>query len=165
MFYSVGFILDWVTFLVVEGSKFWVYVQKVTIGPFWILVPDLLILAWFAIWISRRVKSVRGVTRFLNGAATIAILISLAISLTTTPMMCAFFLKSRPPREGPPPRTIFTRVLAGYQHSLAWALNHSRLVLLIFVGAVASNLRRNTVARCGKRCPHLATFPPCPIFT
>jgi multidrug efflux pump len=71
---------------------------------------------------------------------SIAILISLAISLTTTPMMCGLLLRPRPagPRE---PRTgLFERVRAGYAHSLAWALRHSRLVLLIFITTICLNV-------------------------
>jgi multidrug efflux pump len=71
---------------------------------------------------------------------SMAIMISLAISLTTTPMMCALFLRANPPRaEGSRPR-LFDRILAGYEHSLAWALEHSRLILLIFFGALVLNV-------------------------
>ncbi len=71
---------------------------------------------------------------------SLAIIISLAISLTTTPMMCALFLRSRPPREIARRRSLFERVLAGYERSLDWALRHSRLVLLIFFGAIGLNV-------------------------
>ncbi len=53
---------------------------------------------------------------------SLAIMISLVISLTTTPMMCALFLRAPPPRETPRRRGLFDRVLAGYEHSLTWAL-------------------------------------------
>ena len=49
---------------------------------------------------------------------SLAIMISLVISLTTTPMMCALFLRTPPPRETPRRRGLFDRVLAGYEHSL-----------------------------------------------
>jgi len=71
---------------------------------------------------------------------SLAILISLAISLTTTPMMCALFLRPRPAelaRERR--RSFFERVLAGYERSLVWALQHSRFVLVIFFAAIALN--------------------------
>ncbi len=71
---------------------------------------------------------------------SLAIMISLVISLTTTPMMCALFLRGRPPRETPRRRGLFDRVLAGYEHSLAWALRHSRVVLVIFFGAIVLNV-------------------------
>jgi multidrug efflux pump len=71
---------------------------------------------------------------------SIAILISLAISLTTTPMMCALWLKPREVDDGPRPRTLFDRVHSGYEHSLAWALRHGGLVMLILFGAVCLNI-------------------------
>jgi multidrug efflux pump len=71
---------------------------------------------------------------------SLAIIISLGISLTTTPMMCALFLRPRAQdRETPRRRSFFDRVLGGYERSLAWALRHSRLVLLIFIGAIVLN--------------------------
>jgi multidrug efflux pump len=71
---------------------------------------------------------------------SIAILISLAISLSTTPMMCALWLKPRQVDDGPRPRTLFDRVHGGYEHSLAWALRHGGLVMLILFGAVCLNI-------------------------
>ncbi|MGA8695534.1 MAG: efflux RND transporter permease subunit [Xanthobacteraceae bacterium] len=71
---------------------------------------------------------------------SLAILISLAISLTTTPMMCALFLRPRAPeRLRQHRRSFFERVLSGYERSLVWALQHSRLVLVIFFAAIALN--------------------------
>ncbi|HMG77691.1 MAG TPA: efflux RND transporter permease subunit [Xanthobacteraceae bacterium] len=71
---------------------------------------------------------------------SIAILISLAISLTTTPMMCALWLKPRVMDDAPRRRTVFDRVLGGYERSLAWALRHGGLVMLILFGAVCLNV-------------------------
>jgi len=71
---------------------------------------------------------------------SIAILISLAISLTTTPMMCALWLKPRVVDDAPRRRTTFDRILSGYEHSLAWALRHGGLVMLILFGAVCLNV-------------------------
>jgi multidrug efflux pump len=71
---------------------------------------------------------------------SLAILISLAISLTTTPMMCALFLRPTPARAGPRPRTFFDRLLAGYERTLVWALHHRRIVLAIFFGAIVLNI-------------------------
>jgi multidrug efflux pump len=71
---------------------------------------------------------------------SIAILISLAISLTTTPMMCALWLKPREVDDAPRPRTLFDRVHGGYERSLAWALRHGGLVMLILFGAVCLNV-------------------------
>jgi multidrug efflux pump len=71
---------------------------------------------------------------------SIAILISLAISLTTTPMMCALWLKPREVDDAPRRHTFFDRILSGYEHSLAWALRHGGLVMLILFGAVCLNV-------------------------
>ena len=76
---------------------------------------------------------------------SIAILISLAISLTTTPMMCALWLKPREVDDAPRPRTLFDRVHGGYERSLAWALRHGGLVMLILFGAVCLNVVLFTV--------------------
>ncbi len=70
---------------------------------------------------------------------SLAIMISLVISLTMTPMMCALFLRTPPQRETPRRRSLFDRVLAGYERSLTWALRHSRVVLAIFFGAIVLN--------------------------
>jgi multidrug efflux pump len=71
---------------------------------------------------------------------SLAILISLAISLTTTPMLCAYFLRARRPGEMHRRSPLFDRVLRGYEHSLGWALRHSRLVFAIFLSAIALNV-------------------------
>jgi len=71
---------------------------------------------------------------------SIAILVSLAISLTTTPMLCALFLNTCPMSrtEGRP--SFFERVRLGYGHSLTWALRHSAIVLLIFIATICLNV-------------------------
>jgi multidrug efflux pump len=71
---------------------------------------------------------------------SIAILVSLVISLTTTPMLCALFLKTDQARgpEGRP--SLFERVRIGYGHTLTWALRHSLLVLAIFIATVGLNV-------------------------
>ena len=67
-----------------------------------------------------------------------AVMISLVISLTTTPMMCAYLL--RPPKEGHKEGRIgrwfeagFNRVHRTYEVSLDWALAAKPLVLMILV--------------------------------
>ncbi|HEY2526797.1 MAG TPA: efflux RND transporter permease subunit [Xanthobacteraceae bacterium] len=70
---------------------------------------------------------------------SVAILISLAISLTTTPMMCALFLRPRPP-DTPRRHTLIDRALAFYRRTLAWALQHRQLVLLTFFAAICLNV-------------------------
>ena len=71
---------------------------------------------------------------------SIAILVSLAISLTTTPMMCKLFLATRPQYQRFRRPGLFARAQRGYAHSLAWALRHRTLVLLIFGGTICLNV-------------------------
>jgi multidrug efflux pump len=73
-----------------------------------------------------------------------AVLLSLAISLTTTPMMCAKFLRSERDRKhgwfyngG---ERAFNWLLNGYQHSLDWVLEHQPLVLFITFLTVCINV-------------------------
>jgi multidrug efflux pump len=75
---------------------------------------------------------------------SVAILVSLAVSLTTTPMMCARLL--RPVQERKPGRLFlaseraFKWLLLRYETSLAWALAHSRLMMLILVATIGLNV-------------------------
>jgi multidrug efflux pump len=75
---------------------------------------------------------------------SVAILVSLIVSLTTTPMMCARLLKARPERA--PGRwaraseRVFEWVLDRYRTSLAWALRHSALMMLLLGVTVALNV-------------------------
>jgi multidrug efflux pump len=71
---------------------------------------------------------------------SLAIVVSLAISLTTTPMMCAIFLKQRVKREGPKRRTLFDRLLSLYERSLAWSLRHGPWVMLILLITIVLNV-------------------------
>ena len=71
---------------------------------------------------------------------SLAILISLAISLTTTPMMCSLFLRQRRAGAAPQRGRWFEYVLGAYERSLAWALHHRRLVFVIFLSAIALNV-------------------------
>jgi multidrug efflux pump len=71
---------------------------------------------------------------------SLAIMISLVISLTTTPMMAALLLRPTPASEARRRNNLFDRALAGYERSLGWALRHSRLVLFVFFGAIALNI-------------------------
>ena len=73
---------------------------------------------------------------------SVAIIISLVISLTTTPMMCARLLKhqaeSAHNKLYQASERAFNRVLAIYERTLSWVLNHSALtltVLLLTIGA------------------------------
>ncbi|MGZ5065693.1 MAG: multidrug efflux RND transporter permease subunit [Usitatibacter sp.] len=72
---------------------------------------------------------------------SVAIGISLVVSLTTTPMMCSLLL--RPPGDRKPGRVArwseaaFDRLHRGYERSLGWALRFPLLMLLVFFGTMA----------------------------
>ncbi|MDY4323076.1 MULTISPECIES: multidrug efflux RND transporter permease subunit MdtC [Pectobacterium] len=74
---------------------------------------------------------------------SVAIMISLLISLTLTPMLCARLLHAVPKRSQPRKHG-FNRVLLamqqGYGQSLKWVLNHARWVLLLLLGTIALNI-------------------------
>ncbi len=81
---------------------------------------------------------------------SIAIIISMIVSLTATPMMCAYVL--RPPRreaeaEARPPNRlsaaaerVFDAVQNFYGRTLGWVLRHPRLTMLVFLGTVVLNI-------------------------
>ena len=74
-----------------------------------------------------------------------AVMISLVISLTTTPMMCAYLLRPHDParRQGRLARWAeagFDRVLATYEKSLDWALATKPLVMLILAAVIGLNV-------------------------
>lgn len=74
-----------------------------------------------------------------------AVLISLIISLTTTPMMCAWLLKpdahqKKPGRIARWFESAFNRVHRSYETSLDWALHSKLLVMLILAAVVGLNV-------------------------
>jgi multidrug efflux pump len=71
---------------------------------------------------------------------SLAIMVSLVISLTTTPMMCALLLRPEVRHEGPKRRTLFDRALSLYERTLAWSLRHSALVMLVLLITVGLNV-------------------------
>jgi multidrug efflux pump len=71
---------------------------------------------------------------------SIAILVSLVVSLTTTPMMCRFFLRWQPVRNRALRPDLFDRMRHGYARSLTWVLRHRSVVLLIFAAAICLNV-------------------------
>ncbi|HEY4933471.1 MAG TPA: efflux RND transporter permease subunit [Terriglobales bacterium] len=72
-----------------------------------------------------------------------AIAVSMVVSLTTTPMLCARLLKPRGAKHGMIYRASekgFIHLNSGYKRSLAWVLCHQRLVFAIAVIAVFVNV-------------------------
>jgi multidrug efflux pump len=87
---------------------------------------------------------------------TVAIAISLVVSLTTTPMMCGALLSGRGTGAGvapkapgppflPPRRGVRERVLegmaTGYRHGLGWVLRHPLLMLVATLITVALSVK------------------------
>ncbi|TWE00876.1 multidrug efflux pump [Pseudomonas sp. AG1028] len=73
----------------------------------------------------------------------VAIVISLLVSLTLTPMLCARWLKPEPKHEAREPgrlERIGARIVRGYERSLDWALRHSLLMLISLFATIALNV-------------------------
>ncbi len=77
---------------------------------------------------------------------TIAVSISMLVSLTLTPMMCAYLLKPDQLPEGDDAherhaaagrRTVWSRIVGSYERSLDWVLDHRRLTMLVAAISVA----------------------------
>jgi len=77
-----------------------------------------------------------------------AVLVSLVVSLSTTPMMCARILKSEPRAEPEEKRhnrwylaseRVFDWLLSHYERSLNWALRHTRITLLSLIAVIGFN--------------------------
>jgi multidrug efflux pump len=75
-----------------------------------------------------------------------AVMISLVVSLTTTPMMCGWLLRPAQEKTRQPGRLAraaawgYTRMLRGYEHSLDWALHSAWLVMFILLSVIALNV-------------------------
>jgi multidrug efflux pump len=75
---------------------------------------------------------------------SVAVLVSLVVSLTTTPMMCARLLRkddkaARPTFLAQKGEQFFDAVLSGYRASLGWTLRHPLLILLILIATIGLN--------------------------
>ena len=68
---------------------------------------------------------------------TAAILTSMVVSLTTTPMMCAAWLPQDAPKPAPRKRL---QVAKWYRHSLGWALRHQWLMWLVLLVTIVLNV-------------------------
>ncbi|UPK86535.1 efflux RND transporter permease subunit [Pseudomonas sp. A2] len=72
-----------------------------------------------------------------------AIIVSLAVSLTLTPMLCARWLK---PHQAEPTRLqrwseqLHQRMVDAYDRSLGWALRHKRLTLISLLATIGINI-------------------------
>ncbi|HGM7398320.1 TPA: multidrug efflux RND transporter permease subunit MdtC [Serratia marcescens] len=74
---------------------------------------------------------------------SVSIGLSLIVSLTLAPMMCAYLLRHQPARSQRRARGFGKMLLAlqqGYGRSLNWVLGHSRWVLAVFLATVALNV-------------------------
>jgi len=83
-----------------------------------------------------------------------AILVSMVVSLTATPMMCARLLRPRPAADAPRSRFdrlvggVLDALVAGYRRSLGWALDRRWLVLLVLAATVGFNVHLyNTIPK------------------
>jgi multidrug efflux pump len=80
---------------------------------------------------------------------SVAILVSLVVSLTTTPMMCAALLRPegerRQNRFSSSLESFYNTLLAGYRTTLAWSLRHAFLVLLTLFATVGLNVYLYTI--------------------
>ena len=74
---------------------------------------------------------------------SVSVLVSLAISLTTTPMMCAMLLKPHDPRHRPRlavlGERIFTALTNGYGRTLTVALRHPAVTMVVFLATFVVN--------------------------
>ena len=88
---------------------------------------------------------------FREFAVTLAvtILVSAAVSLTLTPMMCALLLRHKPESKQTwfyrVSERFFDRVIAGYGVTLRWVLRHQTMTLLVTGGTLAATLFLYTV--------------------
>ncbi len=75
---------------------------------------------------------------------SVAVLVSLAISLTTTPMMCALLLRPHDPVHRPRlavlGERIFDAITRAYDRSLTVVLAHPAIVMIIFLATFAVNV-------------------------
>ena len=73
---------------------------------------------------------------------SVAIAVSLVVSLTTTPMMCAILLKTKskdPERHGRMYRAsewVFDHVLGFYERTLGWVFRHQFLMILVTLATI-----------------------------
>jgi len=75
---------------------------------------------------------------------SVTILVSAAVSLTLTPMMCAKLLKHTPPEEQgrfyQSSERVFQRIIDFYGRTLAWVLKHQTGTLVVAIATLASTI-------------------------
>ncbi|MGO9423870.1 MAG: efflux RND transporter permease subunit [Steroidobacteraceae bacterium] len=75
---------------------------------------------------------------------SVAILISLVVSLTTTPMMCSLLLERsgerRQSRFAESFERGFGRLRRGYERTLGWALHHPRITMAVLIATIGLNV-------------------------
>ncbi|MGZ5049899.1 MAG: efflux RND transporter permease subunit [Methylobacter sp.] len=77
-----------------------------------------------------------------------AVLVSLLVSLTVTPMLSARWVGRESPKHGQLYQYIgsaFERMQDFYQHTLDWALRHGRIMMLILAGTIGLNIYLYTI--------------------
>jgi multidrug efflux pump len=83
--------------------------------------------------------------REFTATLSLAIAISMVISLTTTPMMCALILRLPDRAHRPRRLSLLDRSIAFYDRTLVWSLEHGRWVMLGLVITIALNVLLFTV--------------------
>jgi multidrug efflux pump len=82
---------------------------------------------------------------------SVTIAVSLLVSLTTTPMMCAWLLKHVDVKARPPGRlarfaeNTFNDLLRLYEKTLRWALQHGRFMMVLLAATIGLNFYLYTV--------------------
>ncbi|MDF9616427.1 efflux RND transporter permease subunit [Pseudomonas entomophila] len=87
---------------------------------------------------------VRGLFKEFSITLAAAIIVSLVVSLTLTPMLCSRWLKVHGPQQQTRLQRwsdrVHQRMVAGYDRSLGWALRHKRLTLLSLLTTIVLNI-------------------------
>ena len=78
--------------------------------------------------------------REFTATLSLAIVISMVISLTTTPMMCALVLRLPKPAGAAQRRSFMQRTLVVYERTLDWSLRHGRVLMFALGVTVLLNV-------------------------